>query len=861
MAGPAQTLRCFHCGEAVPAGAPWQIQFDGESRPLCCGGCEAVAGTILAAGLEAFYRQRPAQDKAAALARDLPATLSQAAEVGAINHLFAETDAQDASSASSADDASGSPTTRVDLAIEGMHCGACVWLLEQGLQGLPGVQRASVNLATERASLEVDLSRSDLTAVLSRVARLGYRASPHRQTEGATGVAGAQRTSLQRLFVAGIGMMQVMMVALPAYLADAGDIETQYADLLRWAALVLTTPVILYSAWPFFNSAWQNLRFGRVGIDVPVSIGLAAAYLWSVRATLTGQGEVYFDSVTMFVFLLLLARHLQWVVRRRSLARLASIGARTPLIATQLVDGLKKSVSPARLQPGDEIIVTTGQTVPVDGCLLAAATSIDQSMLTGESVPVALEAGAPIAAGSIVTGPPARLQVTQALADSAVSQLETLVARGFDEKPRWVMLADRIASYFVIGVMALAALVWVAWMNIDPAQAWPIAMTVLVVSCPCALSLATPSALSAASGGLMGQGLLVTRADALEALASATDIVFDKTGTLTEGRPALDTMTTSDGLEPAQALALAAALEQGSDHPFARALREAALRRAAESSAVTVTVTDHQSGLGVAGESTGPEGLRQWRLGSALWCGLTPAAQAQAGVPSGARASSEVWLVELIGAAATPVYRARFGLSDPLRANARQTIEALAAQGLRLHLLSGDQPAVARQVGASLGIDSVTAGALPAQKQAFVRALQTEGRQVVMVGDGMNDAPVLSLANASVAIGQASDLARTAADVIALAGDPAALVTLLDRAAATRRIIKQNLGWALVYNATMVPAAALGWVPPWAAAIGMAASSWLVVANAARLWRPRGGAGAAQAPADAAVMRASARAV
>ncbi len=843
---------CFHCGLPVPANAPWQIMFDGKSQRLCCAGCEAVASTIIDGGLDAYYRQRTSQGDGAQLAGQLPQTLLQAEELDSLQSVLETGLSPESSDGPSS--AGSRPSSQFELSVEGMHCGACVWLIEQGLLAQPGVRSAVANLSSERVSVVTDPNEIALKDVLKSIAKLGYRAAPY-QSDGQNRQRSAtSRRNLQRLFVAGIGMMQVMMVALPGYLAGDGDIESQYASLLRWAALVLTTPVILYSAWPFFQSAYQNLRFRRVGIDVPVSIGLLAAYSWSVVATVRGSGEVYFDSVAMFVFLLLLARHLQWLIRRRGLARLDALGARTPKVATQWVDGERKRVNPAVLVPGDIITVSTGQAVPVDAALMTGSTLIDQAILTGESVPVQVGVGDRIAAGCFVTGAAARMTVLSAVQDSAVSRLEAMVARGQTEKPRWVLLADQVASWFVLAVIGLAVLAGFVWSQIDPSQAWPIAMTILVVSCPCALSLATPSALSAATGGLLSQGILITKADAIEALAGATDVVFDKTGTLTQGRP---TVVATDfppepggALDESLVLSLAVALEEGVDHPYASALRDQLSARQLKM-ADSVQVTEHRAGYGVAGVwQSEAHGRTELRLGSHSWCGLND----QAGRWPDHGPVTEVVLARRDGADPSADWQAlaRFCLTDPLRANAPEVITALHRLGFKRHLVSGDQSEVVRFVADELGIGSWQAGVLPEQKQGFVRDLQQQGRRVIMVGDGLNDAPVLSLADVSVAVGQASDLARTAADIIALNADPRALLALIDKARQARQVIRQNLVFSLIYNFCAIPAAALGWVPPWLAAIGMAASSWLVVANSARLWgRTRQAPGPVQARAPA----------
>ncbi len=727
----APSSRCFHCGEPVPAGADWSIEFDGLSRSCCCGGCRAVARTIIDAGLGAFYRQRSSLGGATAAARELDQALAEARRLGsAATAVDASTGSREAPTPGGASPADRqSLVTETDLAIEGMHCGACVWLIEQGLAAEPGVVRVGVNLATERATLSWSPAQTSLARLLEVVARLGYRARPFNARTRERELAAYSRRSLQRLFVAGLGMMQVMMYALPGYLSGDDAIETEYVQLLRWAAFILTTPVVLYSAWPFFQGAWQSLRHRRIGMDVPVSIGLLAAYLASVVATITGHGEVYFDSVAMFTFLLLLARHLQWMIRRRALAQIDAIGAATPDAVWRLTEDGRELVTPAALSPADRIEVETGQTVPADASLITGTTTIDQSVLTGESLPVSVRAGDSVAAGSVVTGPPARLIVARCAADSAVSRIEALVARGLSDKPRWALLADRIATVFVAIVLLLAAATWFAWMQLDPSRAWPIAMTILVVSCPCALSLATPSALTAATGALMREGILVTRADAMEALAGITDIVFDKTGTLTTGTPTVTAIDTDPCLSAGLALQLAGAMEQGISHPFAQALRTQAAISAAPGSP-GLTIIEHCAGRGVSARWQSGEGGEQiLRLGSAGWCGLDEAARNRWPADD---AASEVFLVagqfgdrrlEQTNTGATDsddipfsphTVLARFSLTDPLRAGAAAAVAALQARGIEVHLLLGRSSGSGCRRGPSAGCGPFRGGRLAA---------------------------------------------------------------------------------------------------------------------------------------------------
>ena len=814
---------CFHCGQPVAEPGRWLARVDGRMQPMCCAGCQAVAEAIAAAGLTDYYRHRSAP---AAGAQALPESL--AAELA----LYDEPDLNATLVRNGpADPATGAACSEASLMIEGLRCGACGWLVERTLARQPGVVSVSVNQATERALLRWDPARASLSRLLASVAAVGYRALPSDLRQRRAQEAQARRSLSRRLFVAGLGMMQVMMYAWPAYTAQAGEIEADHAALMRWASLLLTLPVVLYAARPFFEGAWRSLRHRSPGMDLPVALGIGAAFAASVWATWRGQGEVWFDSVTMFVFLLLAARHLEWLARRRASRALDALAAAMPERALRLpgqaladVDAFlqapTETVPALRLRPGDTIRVDAGSRFPVDVTLLAGRTEVDQSLLTGESLPVPRGPGQPVAGGAVNAGSPVLAQVLHAVGDSTLSGIERLIERAGHDRPPVARAADRVARWFIGALLLLAAGVALAWWQLDPARALPVAIAVLVVSCPCALSLATPAALAAATGELSRQGVLVSSGRALEALAGCTDVVFDKTGTLTRGQPAVVSVRTFGAMDPAQALALAAALETGSAHPLAQALRARAGELALALPAVGAVHAE--PGSGVQGEVDG----RALRLGSAAWCGQWAAC------PRGDHGDTEVWLVERQAALAC------IRLSDPLRPEAAATVAALEAAGLRAHLLSGDHDAPARQVAGQLGLNLLGAQAGPADKLDRVRELQRAGRRVLMVGDGVNDAPVLAAADASVAVGQATALARTAADCVLLADDLGRVAALQAMAVRTRRVVLQNLAWASAYNAVAIPAAALGLVPPWAAALGMSASSLLVVGNALRLRMP-----------------------
>ena len=867
---------CFHCGEPVAGGTRFSLRFEGAARALCCAGCEAVARTIVDAGLGDYYRHREAPAALGAIPDDLAQRIDALAvyDEPEVSGRFVRTVKAEAGGTGAEAGADG--LCEVDLAVEGMHCGACVWLLERTVRAQPGVTDASFNFSSERARLRFDPSRTRLSSLLRAIARLGYRAAPFDASTREAALKRQSRVMLQRLFVAGLGMMQVMMYAYPAYVSGAGELDADTAHLLRWASLVLTTPVMLYSAQPFLQGAWRDIKSRSLGMDVPVSLALVAAFAASCWATVTRTGEAYFDSVTMFVFLLLAARWLEWTARRRAMRALDTLSAAGPDLARRVVldaDGCEtfETVPAARLLPGDIVEVDNGERVPADAVLVVGRTAVDQSLLTGESLPIAVNAGGAVPGGALLAGARARLRIEKSVSDSALSTIERLIERGAADKPRLVVFADRIAAHFVALLLIFAAAVWFTWMAIDPSRAWPVAIAVLVVSCPCALSLATPAALAAATGALLRDRLLITRGHALEALARTTDVVLDKTGTLTEGRPKLAAVDLAPGWQRSEVLAVAAALERGSSHPLARAIIVAAEAEQAgmpdADAACSATagaaldrqrppsrfdancaVTDlrDQAGLGVSGVVAGRAGTPAFelRLGSAAWCALS--ADTTSAFPDPG-AASVVWLSRREGDAFAPI--ARFAITDPLREDAATLVRSLQAHGLRVHLLSGDRIPAVESVAHALGIEHRVGQASPTDKQAYVRALQAGGACVTMVGDGINDAPVLAASDVSVAVGQASALAQCAADAIVLSPGIAGVDSLLMHARSTLRTIRQNLTWAATYNLTAIPLAALGLVPPWAAAIGMAASSLLVAGNALRLLRRPVRSAAVRAPA------------
>lgn len=800
---PPAAEACFHCGLPVPAGSHWTVDIDGAGRAMCCPGCEAVAQAIVDNGLSDYYRNR----------QSLPQGVADA-----VPDALKLYDAPELAAQFTGDNGDGEAT----LSVEGIRCAACVWLIERRLAQLPGLTAANLNVATEKLQVKWDAARCKPSDILQAVREVGYTAYPFDPIQHGELLRKNARQLFKRLFVAGLSMMQVMMYAVPVYLSADDGIEPDMMLMMRWASLLLTIPAVMYSAAPFFRGAWADLKQRALGMDVPVALGIGAAFIGSAWATFTNRGDVYFDSVTMFIFLLLGSRYVELVARRRAAASLETMQHALPDSAW-LLKGFPASREPtlvaaAQLRAGDVILAKPGETVPADCVVLDGETAVDLSLLTGESAPQRKRAGEQIAGGAVNVSAPVVLRVDKVAKDSTLSSLIRLIERAGQGKPQISQWADRVAAWFVGALLLFAVAVFAFWNWHDAARAWPIAIAVLVVSCPCALSLATPSALAAATDRLLRQRVLVIQPHVLETLHRATHVVFDKTGTLTEGRPVLRRIELLGRAGEGEVRQIAAALEAGSAHPLAQALSFPAV------AAKVAEDVEFVQGQGIAARLDGVA----YRIGSARFvaalAGPTPAAEARDGVSEVFLGSEQGWL-------------ARFDVADALKPDAKAAIDWFRAHGRRVILLSGDAPAIASEVGAVLGTDEAYGGMLPQQKMEFVQGLQKDGAVVAMVGDGINDAAVLRAADVSFAMGSGAALAQSHADAVLL---NASLSSLLDAANAATQcmgVIRQNLAWASVYNLVAIPAAALGLLNPWMAGVGMSASSALVVLNALRLQR------------------------
>lgn len=795
---------CFHCGSPVVA-TGIALPVEGVDRAFCSEDCRQVTAAILENGLAGFYRFREGPS-AAPDAREASTSRWACYDRPTLQGEFTTTRPDG--------------LRRSQLLLSGIRCAACVWLVERAMAGVPGVGSIAVDPLTGRADLAWDPRQTSLSILLARLASLGYTPSPYADDLTEAAAVRERRSALKRLIVAGLGMMQVGSYAIALYAGAFLSMDPEMEHFLRLISLVVATPVVFYAGAPFFQGAWRSLRQKSLGMDVPVALALVGAWAPSAWNTLFGGGDVYFDSATMFVFLLGSARYLEMAGRHRALSLTGALARHMPRVATRVrPDGSLEELGVMELVPGDTVLVAPGKAIPADGTLLGGEARIDESLLTGESDPVLRRAGEPVLAGSVNLLKAIHVQVRSVGAETTLAHISQLVTSAGHERPRLVRFADRVASGFVARILLIAALVGAYWWYADPGRAYQIVLAVLVVACPCAFAVATPAVYTVAMSALARRGFLVRRPAAIDALGQATDVIFDKTGTLTEGGATLDHVRAYGRHDPEAATVLAARLEALSEHPLARAF-PVPPATPAEVSAVAVP------GAGLEGTVDG-ESFRIGRLDFVADLAGVPAID-PAGEPGERRA---VYLGDRHGLVA------RFELAERMRAGAGAAIGQLAASGLHPIIASGDHGAPVAAMGARLGVRECHADLRPEGKLGLLRGLQEQGRVVMMVGDGINDSPVLAGADVSVAMGSGTSLAQYAADCVLINPSLGTLDLAVQTSRRAVRIVRQNFGWALVYNLVGIPLAATGLIQPWTAALGMSLSSLLLTLNALRLAR------------------------
>jgi len=789
---------CWHCGEPLLASVV-HARVGGELRAVCCDGCRAAAEWIEQLGLADYYslRTEPATKPDLADATDRDSCLAWQRDELA-RHVVRNL---------------GEGRRETMLFVEGIRCTACVWLIERALQSLPGVATVQVNALARRARITWFEKHVALSQILERLARTGYRAWPLHAKALDDLRRHEARDALKRLVVAGFGAMQAMMFAAVLYLRGADSVDASAEALFRWLGFIVATPVVLYSAAPFFRAAARSLAARRLSMDVPVATAIALIYAASFVEALRGGGHVYFDSVSMFVFFLLSGRYLEMRARHHAGDLVDALARLTPSFADRRRgDHSLERIGIHELRVGDRVHVGEGGLVPADGVLLSPACRVDESLVSGESAPIVRRCGDPLIAGTVLVDGPVDLQVERVGADTVLAGIAGLVERAQVERPQLARAGEQATARFVVRVLSLTVLTAAAWSVFDPSRAFAASLAVLVVSCPCAFALAVPAAITRALNVLARCGVLVVKPDAIAALAQMSHVVFDKTGTLT--MPRLTGVETFNDASPESALRLAAGLARESSHPLARAIAAACN----EVSLPVAAQVSSKPGLGLCGIVEGHE----LKLGSSRF--VTPDQQH-------CSHADAVLLADQTGVIAA------FRVSEQLRPGMRNVIDALKAQGLQLHILSGDAPARVADIAAKLGIENWRARASPADKLSELRMMRAQGARVLVVGDGVNDAPVLAGADVGVALASGAEIARASSDIV-LAGERlSALVTARRIARETVAVIQQNQRWALLYNIVAMPLAALGFVPPWLAALGMSFSSLCVIGNALRIGR------------------------
>ncbi|MGP9637194.1 heavy metal translocating P-type ATPase [Psychrobacter sp. AOP3-A1-26] len=923
---------CFHCGDPVPQ-PPFHAEILGKSREMCCMGCQLASESIVEAGLEQYYLDRSEINRTASLPTQL--TRLEAYDHDEIKSQFVY--AQDGMSVA-------------ELSVNNLRCAACTWLIESRLDELDGISQCQVNLTNQRMRVIWDESKLPISRILAVINEIGYEAKPYRQDTHEAMLARHNNQMLVRLGIAALGSMQAMMYAVPMYFGASSDMLIFQRDFLRWVSLFVSTPVFFYAGVPFFTSAWSAVRARQVNMDVPVSIALIVTFFASLYATITGQGETYYESVSMFIFFLLAGRYIEHNARLKAASMANDLVVVEPVLVQKIAEdkeaaerilqrleqnvlkqqafdkqseqtinqaeGLavdkvttivlsksvpdfmqsmdsnihqltsdiaqkwqqtknqpadpskldalsnvegdaeeKKMVTAHSLQVGDIILVEAGSEIISDGILLSQAATVSQSLLTGEGDLIIKSQGDYIVGGAQNDSQPFEMLVTALPEDSQIGLIDRLMNRAMSEKPKLAQQADKLARWFVARILVLSALVFIGWYIVDPSQAIWATVAVLVATCPCALSLATPIALTVATNRLASYGFLTTRGHTLQTLAEITHVAFDKTGTLTYGKPNLLNIALVEPIEQHKAyevndfgnaepseqkdhlLAIAAALEVGSRHPIAHALLTAAYQ-------LHLPATQALQHYPAGGVEAMIDGVL-YRIGHvdfALDSTSNPTASNDFTIDLAAeRASSAVVLscqkTCQKNESATWQALACFYFNDKVRDSAKSMLDTLKGLGIESVMLTGDPSPQAMVMAETLGMQSAYNGLSPTDKVNHIQQLQANGAVVLMVGDGINDAPVLAAADVSTSIAGAADLAQVSSDSIILNGQIEAITAAKRIANKTERIIKQNFRWALIYNGSVLIPAALGYVPPWLAAIGMSLSSLFVVLNALRLKR------------------------
>ncbi len=810
-----QAGACFHCGLEVPSGTHFNVAILGKNREMCCAGCAAVAEAIMDAGQEAFYAHRTDfAPQGNVLVPDFLTEL-EVYNNPEIQKSFVVAKDENLREAS--------------LLLEGITCAACVWLNEKHIASQVGVTSVQINYATHRAQVIWDSSRIQLSEILGAIRAIGYSAHPYDPNQQHSILQKERKTALRRIGVAGILGMQIMMLSVALYLGDWTGIEERFRTLFNWAGLIFVLPILFYSAKPFYSAAVRDLQNRRMGMDIPVALALSIAFVSSVHTTINGVGHVYYDSISMFVFLLSTARFFEFRSREHSADVNERLANGMPATAHRLCSEKNEfeTVAVAELVPGDTVRIFAGEVVPADGEVTDGVSSVDESLLTGESLPRMCRQGDKLVGGSVNAESPLLMNVESVGQETVLSHMVRLMERAQTEKPAVAQLANRISGWFVLVILSIATTAGAGWYMAGSERWLEIVISLLVVTCPCALSMATPAAMTAATGALASIGMLVTRGNAIESLHKITDFSFDKTGTLTDGALKLQRFKNHSNFTDMDLIAMIASLESGSEHLLARALVKHARSLGVDFDDVDVVSRKNYPGQGVSGIVDG----RKLFVGNIDF--IRTYCQSAISTDELTKINADGFSVVMLSDEQRVL--GVFWLGDQIRPGAQELIRFLEAKNIQSHLLTGDTVEAANRVAEKIEVSDVRARMSPADKLAAMKDMQEDGRIIAMLGDGINDSPVLAGAQVSIAMGSAAQLTKFNADIVLVSNSLRTLKKGLRHAGKTVVIVRENLAWALFYNLLAIPIAAMGYITPWMAAIGMSLSSLLVVLNSSRL--------------------------
>ncbi|KJG58998.1 ATPase P [Photobacterium kishitanii] len=796
---PPPIQRCYHCDEPISQECQFHLEILGESRHLCCAGCEAVARLIVDNNLTNYYEHRT---QTAQKSNIIPPNL-QALQ------LYDHQDIQDDFVIEN-----DQQHKQISLSVDGVSCAACAWLIEKQLKKQAGVITIEVNITTHRALLVWDAATVKLSDLLIIIHQLGYQAAPFEVDSQEQNYQQTMRHYLYKLGIAGIATMQIMMIAIALYFDVLDKHDNSFQNYLRWISLLIATPVLLYSALPFYRNAWRNIKTLSLGMDVPVSIALLFAYSASLYATITEQGEVFFESISMFTFFLLLGRFFEMRARRHAAAISANLLKLIPTMAT-LISG--KKVAAKTLKKSDVVTILPGECLPADGIIVKGRTTINESMLTGESVAVQRTENDTVFAGTINVDGNISVRVMHDRKDSLISNIVRLQDHALYSKPQIALIADTVARYFVAAILVIALSTWLYWYIYRPQDALWITLAVLVATCPCALSLATPTAITCSTSSLGRLGLLVRRGHVLETLCKVNHVILDKTGTLTEGNVQLVTTKVFGQHSTADILMYAAELERYANHPIAKMFIPYQAKTA------LFDKVENVIGHGLSGTIN----QQQWRIGKYEFVSHNQSTHPPATNNQHLNDYS-IWL------SCNKRIIAAFKIEDPIRKDSKQLVNALKQQGMKVTMLTGDCSVNAQRVAQQLDIDHLQANMTPISKLNYLQKIPSTDISL-MIGDGVNDAPVLAGAHLSIALSGGTDIAKSSADIVLLGDRLLPIIAARQLALRTRNIIHENLVWALGYNLIILPLAIIGLVAPYIAVIGMSTSSIIVVSNSLRL--------------------------